>query len=96
MAIIEEEILVEPWWASSDMPVRVAPRAAFLIDGRMTMLEMCCRFLSAKQSIYIVAWGLTPDLLLVRGKHHRAGPDGSTEQEEMLNWLRAKGLEEQD
>ncbi len=94
--MIEERTLVESWWATGDMPMRVAPRAAFLIDGRMTMLEMCCRFLCAQQSIHIVAWGLTPELLLVRGKHHRAGPDGSEEQTELLNWLRAKGLEERD
>jgi phosphatidylserine/phosphatidylglycerophosphate/cardiolipin synthase-like enzyme len=94
--MIEERTPVEPRWASGDMPMRVAPRAAFLIDGRMTMLEICCRFLSAEKSIYIAAWGITPDLLLVRGKHHRAGPDGSPEQEELLDWLRAKGLEEQD
>ncbi|HET7641032.1 MAG TPA: phospholipase D family protein, partial [Ktedonobacteraceae bacterium] len=47
-------------------------------------------------AIYIAAWGLTPDLLLVRGKHHRAGPDGSPEQEELLAWLSAKGLSEEE
>jgi phosphatidylserine/phosphatidylglycerophosphate/cardiolipin synthase-like enzyme len=94
--MIEERTLVDPWWAYHYLPTRVAPRAAFLIDGRMTMLEICCRFLSAKKSIYIAAWGITPDLLLVRGKHYRAGADGSQEQEELLDWLRAKRLEEQD
>jgi len=29
----------ESWWAKGDIPVQDAPRAAFLIDGRMTMLE---------------------------------------------------------
>ncbi|HEU5226618.1 MAG TPA: phospholipase D family protein [Ktedonobacteraceae bacterium] len=76
--------------------MRHTSHVAFLIDGRTTMLEMCLHFLSAKHSIYITAWGLTPELLLVRGKHNRAGPDGSPEQEELLAWLRKRGLEEQD
>ncbi|HJT58070.1 MAG TPA: phospholipase D family protein [Ktedonobacteraceae bacterium] len=96
MSMIEEQTLVERWWATGDMPMRVAPRAAFLIDGRMTMLEMCCHFLSARQSIHVAAWGITPDLLLVRGKHHHAGPDGSAEQAELLRWLGTKGLAERD
>lgn len=83
------------WWTESDFPVRDMHRAAFLIDGRMTMLEMCVRFLCARQSIYICAWGFTPDLPLVRGKHHRAGDDGSPEQEQLVNWLRRKGLAEE-
>ena len=84
------------WWATDDFPVHKAPRAAFLVDGRMTMLEMCLHFLSATQTIHIAAWGLSPELLLVRGKHHRAGADGSAEQQELLTWLRAKGLTEPD
>jgi phosphatidylserine/phosphatidylglycerophosphate/cardiolipin synthase-like enzyme len=84
------------YWATHDFPVRSAYRAAFLIDGRMTMLEMCIHFLRAKKSIHIAAWGLTPSLPMVRGKHHRAGPDGSPEQEALLLWLRKKGLSEAD
>lgn len=91
-----EESEASTWWAVDDFPVRKASRAAFLIDGRMTMLEMCQRFLSARHTVHITAWGLSPELLLVRGKHHRAGPDGSPEQEALLAWLRAKGLAEQD
>src|SRR5450755_88907 len=91
-----EESEASTWWAVDDFPVRKASRAAFLIDGRMTMLEMCHRFLSARHTIHIAAWGLSPELLLVRGKHHRAGPDGSTEQEALLAWLRAKGLAEEN
>lgn len=80
------------WWATTDFPGRSALRAAFLIDGRMTMLEMCVRFIMAKKSIHIAAWGLTPDLLMVRGKHQRAGEPESPEQEELEQWLRGKGL----
>ncbi len=83
-------------WATGDMPPRYVPRLAFLIDGRMTMLEMCLAFLCAKQSIYITAWGLSPEILLVRGKHKCAGSDGTPEQEELLSWLRAKGLAEEE
>ena len=83
-------------WATGDMPVRNTSRVAFLIDGRMTMLEMCLSFLCARNSIYITAWGLSPELLLVRGKHKCAGSPGSPEQEELLAWLRARGLAEEE
>jgi phosphatidylserine/phosphatidylglycerophosphate/cardiolipin synthase-like enzyme len=92
----EQEILTGHWWATGDMPVRNASRLAFLIDGRMTMLEMCLSFLRAGQSIYITAWGLSPELLLVRGKHKCAGSTGSPEQEALLAWLRARGLAEEE
>ncbi|GHO74809.1 hypothetical protein KSD_25800 [Ktedonobacter sp. SOSP1-85] len=90
----EQETGQQERWATSDFSPSTAYRAAFLIDGRMTMLEMCIHFLRAKNSIYIAAWGLTPNLPIIRGKHHRAGPDGSPEQEELLIWLRKKGLSE--
>ncbi len=98
MIVEESHSATEPqtWWAREDAPVRNATRAAFLIDGRMTMLEMCVHFLLAREYIHIAAWGLSPELLLVRGKHHQAGEAGSSEQEELLTWLRAKGLEKQD
>src|SRR5579864_2776086 len=92
----EEENSIANWWATGDMPVRDVHRLAFLIDGRMAMLEMCIAFLCARRSIYITAWGLSPELLLVRGKHKCAGPAGTPEQEEMLTWLRAKGLSEDE
>src|SRR5579863_1042249 len=92
----EKENLSDHWWAAGDMPVRYVPRLAFLVDGRMTMLEMCLAFLCARRSIYITAWGLSPEILLVRGKHKCAGSDGSPEQEELLTWLRAKGLSEEE
>ena len=92
----EQQTFSDNWWIEGDAPVRSATRAAFLIDGRLTMLEMCVRFVGAKHSISIAAWGLTPDLLLVRGKHHRAGPDGSPEQKTLLDWLCSKGMEKVD
>lgn len=88
--------LSDHWWASGDMPVRSVPRLAFLIDGRMTMLEMCIAFLRARHSIHITAWGISPELLLVRGNHKCAGSNGSPEQEELLTWLHAKGLSEEE
>jgi hypothetical protein len=86
--MIERETLTDHWWATGDMPVQNVPSLAFLIDGRMTMLEMCLSFLGARHSIYITAFGLSPELLLVRGKHKCAGPTGSSEQEELHAWLR--------
>jgi phosphatidylserine/phosphatidylglycerophosphate/cardiolipin synthase-like enzyme len=94
--ISEQETSTDPWLINEDTPVRDIPRLAFLIDGRMTMLEMCLSFLSAKRSIYITAWGLSPELLLVRGKHKHAGQAGSAAQGELLAWLRAKGLAEDE
>jgi phosphatidylserine/phosphatidylglycerophosphate/cardiolipin synthase-like enzyme len=92
----EQETLTDRWWATGDMPVRNASRLAFLIDGRITLLEMCLSFLCARHSIYITAWGLSPELLLVRGKHKCAGSTGSPEQEALLTWLRARGLSEEE
>ena len=92
----EQETLTDGWWATGDMPVRIATRLAFLIDGRMTMLEMCIAFLRATHSIHITAWGLSPELLLVRGKHKCAGSTGSPEQEALLTWLRGRGLSEEE
>ncbi|HEY6542494.1 MAG TPA: phospholipase D family protein [Ktedonobacteraceae bacterium] len=92
----EQEDSHHLWWAAEDMPPRDVPRLAFLIDGRMTMLEMSLAFLCARQSIYITAWGLSPEILLVRGKHKCAGSEGTPEQEELLSWLRAKGLAEEE
>lgn len=92
----EQEDSHHSWWVTGDMPPRDVPRLAFLIDGRMTMLEMCLAFLCARQSIYITAWGLSPEILLVRGKHKCAGLDGTPEQQELLSWLRAKGLVEEE
>jgi phosphatidylserine/phosphatidylglycerophosphate/cardiolipin synthase-like enzyme len=92
----EQETLTERWWATGDTPVRNTSRLAFLIDGRMTMLEMCLAFLHARHAIYITAWGLSPELLLVRGKYKCAGSTGSEEQEALLGWLRGRGLSEEE
>jgi len=94
--INEQETSTDLWLVKEDVPARDIPRLAFLIDGRMTMLEMCLSFLCAKHSIYITAWGLSPELLLVRGKHKCAGQPGTAEQEDLLAWLRAKGLTEDE
>jgi len=66
----------------------------YCIDARSTLLTMCRRFLVARTYIYLAGWGMTPQLRLVRGTDHRAGPDGSPEQEALLADLRAEGLEE--
>ena len=87
--------LSDHWWASEDMPVRILPRLAFFIDGRMAMLEMRIAFLRARHTIHITAWGISPELLLVQGKHRCAGSNSSPEQEELLTWLHAKGLSEE-
>ena len=82
------------WWAEGDTPVRADSRITYLIDGRTTLLAMCRHFLMARKYIYLANWGMTPTLELVRGKDHRAGPDGSPEQEALLAELRAEGLQE--
>jgi phosphatidylserine/phosphatidylglycerophosphate/cardiolipin synthase-like enzyme len=82
------------WWAEGDTPVREHSRVTYLVDGRNAMLSICRHFLAAGKYIYLANWGLSPDLQLVRGKDHRAGPDGSPEQEALLQELRAEGLGE--
>src|SRR5579859_5792288 len=78
------------------MPVREHSRVTYLVDGRNAMLSMCCHFLAARKYIYLANWGLSPDIQLVRGKDQRAGPDGSREQEALVQELRAEGLGEQE
>ncbi len=84
------------WWAEGDTPVRTDSRITYLIDGRTTMFTMCIHFLKAHKYIYLANWGITPGMELVRGTDHRAGPDGSPEQEALLAELRAEGLEQAD
>jgi phosphatidylserine/phosphatidylglycerophosphate/cardiolipin synthase-like enzyme len=84
------------WWAEGDSPVRTDSQITFLVDGRHTMWTMCLRFLSARESIYLANWGITPQILMVRGTDHRAGPDGSPEQQMLLEELRMAGLSEED
>ena len=83
------------WWAEGDTPVRTHTRVTYLIDGRTTMLTMCRHFLMARKYIYLANWGITPTIKLVRGQDHRAGPDGSPEQEALLDELRDEGLSEE-
>ena len=78
---------VNDWWAEGDAPVRTNTRVTYLIDGRTTMLTMCRHFLMARKYIYLANWGITPAIKLVRGQDHRAGPDGSPEQEALLEEL---------
>src|ERR1700730_15490106 len=56
------------------------------------MLSMCRHFLAARKYIYLANWGLSAHMQLVRGKDHRAGPDGSPAQEKLVQELRAEGL----
>jgi phosphatidylserine/phosphatidylglycerophosphate/cardiolipin synthase-like enzyme len=85
---------VKSWWAEGDTPVRTDSRVSYLVDARSTLLTMCRHFLMARKYIYVACWGITPMMKLVRGRDHRAGPDGSSEQEGLLAELRAEGLQE--
>jgi phosphatidylserine/phosphatidylglycerophosphate/cardiolipin synthase-like enzyme len=84
------------WWAKGDTPVRDDSRVIYLVDGRSFMLTLSLHFLRARKYIYLANWGLTPLMEIVRGKDQRAGPDGSPEQEALVAWLRAAGLDEAD
>src|SRR5437016_9541902 len=84
------------WWAEGDTPVHTDSRVTYLVDGRAAMLAMCRHFLRAHKYIYLANWGLTPGMKLVRGTDHRAGPDGSPEQEALLADLRASGFTDAD
>src|SRR5690242_5377164 len=97
MLNINEPLLNErDWWAEGDMPAREHSRVTYLIDGRNAMLSMCRHFLAARKYIYLANWGLSPDMQLVRGKDQRAGADGSHEQEQLVQELRAEGLGEDE
>lgn len=90
----DQQINNRDWWAAGDTPVREHSRVTYLIDGRNAMFAMCRHFLKARKYIYLANWGLSPDIQLVRGKDHRAGPDGSPEQNALVQELRAGGLDE--
>ncbi len=93
---VHTEQLMNNWWAEGDIPVHTNSRVAYLVDGRSAMLTFCLHFLKAHKYIYIASWGMAPDLELVRGNDHRAGPDGSPEQDILVARLRAQGLEQVD
>ena len=80
------------WWAEGDTPVRADSHVLYCIDARSTLLTMCHRFLMARSYIYLAGWGMVPQMRLVRGTDHRAGPDGSPAQEALLDELRAQGF----
>ena len=84
------------WWAAGDMPVRADSQVTFLVDGRHTMWTMCLHFLTARHTIHLANWGITPQMLMVRGSDHRAGPDGSPEQLALIEELQAAGLSADD
>jgi len=84
------------WWAEGDTPVRADSQVTFLVDGRHAMWTMCMHFLRAHESIYLANWGITPQMLMVRGTDHRAGPDGSPEQERLVEELHIAGLSQED
>src|SRR5947209_4653419 len=93
---ITDERKLGNWWADGDTPVHTDSRVSYLVDGRTTMLTMCIHFLNAHKYIYLAYWGMVPGMELVRGTDHRAGPDGSPEQEALLARLRAEGLDSAD
>ncbi len=93
MSAIDEQQMKD-WWAEGDTPVRNDSHVSYLVDARSTLLSMCRHFLMARKYIYVTCWGITPLMKLVRGRDHRAGPDGSSEQEALLAELRAEGLQE--
>src|SRR5437763_7922496 len=90
------EQMTHNWWAEDDIPVHNNSRVTYLVDGRSAMLTICLHLLKARKYIYIANWGMTPGMELVRGTDHRAGPDGSPEQEALLAELRIHGLEQAD
>ncbi len=89
-----DDYMKKNWWAEGDTPVRNDSCVTYFVDGRMTMFWMCIHFLKARRYIYLANWGMTPGMELVRGTDHRAGPDGSPEQERLIEELRAYGLDE--
>lgn len=91
-----QEQLTKDWWAEGDTPVHRDSHVTYLVDGRIAMLSMCQHFLKARKYIYLANWGMTPGMELVRGSDHRAGPDGSPQQEQLIAELRANGLQEPD
>src|SRR5256885_5743377 len=88
------DVAAQAWWARGDAPVRVAETLTPLVDGRAAMLAMCAAFLAAKEAIWLADWDLHGQLLMVRGRDQRAGPDGSPEQHALIERLRAVGLDD--
>src|SRR5712691_10390677 len=95
MSTVNEQTITN-WWAGGDTLVHTDSRVTYLVDGRTAMLTMCLHALKARSYIYLANWGMTPGMELVRGTDHRAGPDGSPEQEALLAELRAEDLQGAD
>lgn len=93
---MNEQPAEQNWWAADDLPVRGDSQVTFLVDGRHAMWTMCLHFLTARRSIYLANWGITPQMRMVRGTDHRAGPDGSPAQQALIEGLQAAGLTAQD
>ncbi|HET9981492.1 MAG TPA: hypothetical protein VFQ32_13670, partial [Ktedonobacterales bacterium] len=86
---------IKNWWADGDSLVHADSKVTYLVDAYSSLLTMCRSFLMAQQYIYIAAWGMTPQMRMVRGSDQRAGPDGSPEQEALLAELRREGLQQE-
>lgn len=84
------------WWTDGDLPVRTDSHVTALVDGRHALWTMCLHFLTARHAIYLANWGIAADMQLVRGSDHRAGPDGSPQQNDLVEELRAFGLSPED
>ncbi len=83
------------FWVEGDFPVRSGVLARPLIDGRAAMLAMCRAFLSAQDTIMLAGWDIRADLEMVRGEDAHVGPDGSPEQNALIEDLRKEGLPEE-
>lgn len=59
------------------------------------MLDMCRHFLKARKYIYLANWGMTPSIEMVRGEDRHAASDDNG-RTELIEELRAEGLQEQD
>lgn len=83
------------WWASGDMPPRDGCRVHPLVDGREAMHAMCIAFLRAEKFILLAGWDIQANLQMVRGEDARAGEDGSSEQQRLIQQLQTVGLNEE-
>jgi phosphatidylserine/phosphatidylglycerophosphate/cardiolipin synthase-like enzyme len=84
------------WWAQGDTPVRNNSYVTYLVDGHQAMWMICRHCIKARKYIYLANWGLTAGMELIRGTDQRAGPDGSPEQEALIETLRSDGFSEAD
>lgn len=93
---LSAEQMQQNWWAENDLPVRSDSQVTFLIDGRHTFWTMALHFMTARQTIYLANWGITPTMQMVRGMDQCAGPEGSPEQKALIEELTTAGLSAQD